>query len=257
VTEGSASQTFGFSFVIDANGDYLVDANGDQVIVNDPGNIDQIATGASLGGGFASQTIAAFTQTATGVGLGAGAASQSIADVTQAATGQRNVLGAAAQTIGDVGQLSTGDEGDSFPIPEDITSPAISGQNRIHGSLTCSTGTWGDAVVLSYTYQWRREGVDIDVVTSGANTNTYLVRLEDAGKTLACRVTAITAETTLTQLSNELRIDTFYTGSASLDVLDRFPPRPKPKPQKPKPKPKPPEPPIEELLTKFFARFGR
>lgn len=204
MAQGSASQTLGFSFVIDANGTYIVDDNGDQVIVNDPGNIDQIATGGVLAGGFATQTIAAVTQSAAGSHPGTGAASQSIGEITISATGSfGGAAGSADQTIAD---FSLDTFGGHAPIiaPEDLTTPAITvvGGLTWGGRLTCSSGGWGAAKPLSYRYQWRRAGANI----AGQTTNEHIIAHEDTGKTLACLVTAVTRFTTLDQLSNEVRI---------------------------------------------------
>lgn len=49
--------------------------------------------------------------------------------------------------------------------------------------VVITPGTWIDAA--TFTYQWRRNGVDIP----GATSKTYLITPEDAGATVDCAVT--------------------------------------------------------------------
>lgn len=211
MSEGSANQTIGASYLVDANGEILVDANGEYLYVQDPGQTLQIATGGILPGGFAAQTIDPFTQVATGAALDVGNANQLIDVFDQAAEGIAGNVGSAAQTIGDFSQVATGAPGDPIVIPEDITSPVVSGLFAPAGILSCTTGTFGDAVVLSYSFQWRVAGADVP----GETSNQCFVRGAFGGQIMACMVTATTSETTLQQLSNEVLIDEAGSGTGS------------------------------------------
>lgn len=69
--------------------------------------------------------------------------------------------------------------------PVNTVAPAITG-TRVEGfALTCSTGTWTNAPT-SYTYQWKRDGVNI----SGETASSHLLVAADVGHTLTCAVVA-------------------------------------------------------------------
>jgi hypothetical protein len=68
---------------------------------------------------------------------------------------------------------------------EKITSPVISGNGVVNETLSCSTGTWsGDPT--SFTYQWLRQGSEIQ----GATSSSHKVTEADEGYSLSCLVTA-------------------------------------------------------------------
>jgi hypothetical protein len=56
----------------------------------------------------------------------------------------------------------------------------------VYCSLVSTDGTW-DYTPTSYTYQWRRNGIDISAETN----NGYEVTTYDAGSYIDCMVTAI------------------------------------------------------------------
>lgn len=70
--------------------------------------------------------------------------------------------------------------------PVNTVAPAITGNNIVGQILSCSTGTWTNSP--SFTYQWKRNGVNI----SGATNNTYTLVQADAGNAanISCTVTA-------------------------------------------------------------------
>ncbi len=53
--------------------------------------------------------------------------------------------------------------------PTNYSVPTISGTVKVGNTLTAATGTWLGTTGISYTYQWRRDGVSI----SGATSSTY------------------------------------------------------------------------------------
>ena len=73
--------------------------------------------------------------------------------------------------------------------PVALLAPAVSGAPRVGGTLTCSRGSWDDEGVAPYdvAYQWFVDGEMVPFATS----STYTVLLGDAGRALACRVTAL------------------------------------------------------------------
>jgi streptogramin lyase len=73
------------------------------------------------------------------------------------------------------------------PAPPHSTSPpTISGSVRVWQTLSCTQGGWTSPLLLTYAYQWRRDGAAI----SGATGSTYVVEEADAGHTLSCEVIA-------------------------------------------------------------------
>lgn len=71
--------------------------------------------------------------------------------------------------------------------------PAISGTPEIGQTLSVSDGTWTGSASRTYSYQWTRDGADID----GATANTYTLVAADDGADIGCTVTADDGFTTV------------------------------------------------------------
>lgn len=72
-------------------------------------------------------------------------------------------------------------------VPVNTVAPVISGTPLYGNVLSSTTGTWtSDTGIISYLYQWTRNGVNI----SGATSSTYLITESDIGKELRCKVAA-------------------------------------------------------------------
>lgn len=67
------------------------------------------------------------------------------------------------------------------------TPPNLAGTFQVGGTLTCNPGTWSRTA--TYAYAWIRDGV----VDPAATTNTLALGPQDAGRGVACRVTATAA----------------------------------------------------------------
>lgn len=70
--------------------------------------------------------------------------------------------------------------------PVNTVAPVVSGSAIVGGTLSCTTGTWTYNQAPTYTYQWKRDGVDI----SAATASTYQLVTADNGKPMSCTVTA-------------------------------------------------------------------
>jgi hypothetical protein len=70
--------------------------------------------------------------------------------------------------------------------PSDIVAPLITGTPIVGQVITCSDGTWSGTAPITYSYQWKNNGIDI----SGEVSNAYTVKTADYGDTLTCEVTA-------------------------------------------------------------------
>jgi len=69
--------------------------------------------------------------------------------------------------------------------PANTGAPALTGTAAVGKVLSCSTGSWANNPT-SLSYRWLRNGVAI----AGQTANTYTVQGADAGKGIACEVTA-------------------------------------------------------------------
>lgn len=71
--------------------------------------------------------------------------------------------------------------------PVNLTLPLITGLNTLGATLSGSNGTWsGNPDTFTYTYQWKRNGVNIP----GATNNTYVTTVLDSEANITFEVTA-------------------------------------------------------------------
>lgn len=85
--------------------------------------------------------------------------------------------------------------------PVNTASPSISGSTTAGSVLSCTTGTWTstDAYIpTSYSYQWKKGGVDI----SNQVSSTYTTVSGDVGSAITCSVTATNQRGTTTVTSS-------------------------------------------------------
>ena len=83
-------------------------------------------------------------------------------------------------------------------LPNNTIPPILSGTFEVGEIVSCSNGTWTGTTPITYSYQWKLDGVDI----GGATSSTYTIVLADDTKTLTCLVTATNAAGSASQLSN-------------------------------------------------------
>lgn len=95
---------------------------------------------------------------------------------------------------------SGGGGGPSAPV--NIVAPVIAGTTPVGSILTSTNGTWAGNPSPTYTYQWRRNGVDI----GGATNNTYTTQAADVGTAITCRVTAMNSEGSAASTSNSVTV---------------------------------------------------
>lgn len=77
-------------------------------------------------------------------------------------------------------------QGGASPGPVNTVAPAITGTPLVGQVLTVSNGTWTGTGTISYTRQWRADGVAI----SGATSSTYTVQSGDANKVISAVIAA-------------------------------------------------------------------
>lgn len=88
--------------------------------------------------------------------------------------------------------------------PENTVAPVLSGTPEVGETLSVSNGTFIGTAPITYTYQWKRDGVDI----VGATSSTYLLDALDEGTEVSAEVTATNALGSDSALSNALEVGT-------------------------------------------------
>jgi hypothetical protein len=92
--------------------------------------------------------------------------------------------------------------------PSNTVAPVISGSSVIGSTLSSTTGTWAGDPVITYSYQWKRAGVNI----VGETNSTYVLVAADYNQAITCEVTATNAFGTASATSNSI------TGTATAPV---------------------------------------
>ena len=93
--------------------------------------------------------------------------------------------------------------------PVNTVAPVASGAVSIGGTLSCTTGTWTGIPTPTFTYQWRRDGVNIASATNSTYTPvaadlTPTADGQAVGPAITCRVTATSVAGVVTADSNTL-----------------------------------------------------
>ena len=91
--------------------------------------------------------------------------------------------------------------------PTNTVAPVISGTAQEGQTVTCSTGTWTGTPVITYAYQWKRNGSNI----ASATNSTYVLVTADVGQSIKCTVTATNGAGSVNADSNTV------TPTAALD----------------------------------------
>lgn len=94
-------------------------------------------------------------------------------------------------------------------VPSNTVPPEITGDPYVGETLTTTTGTWTGNPV--FTYQWRRNGINI----SGETANTYIITDNDLTSTLSVLVTATNAAGSSTQVSNSIVVSLVFDDIAA------------------------------------------
>ena len=87
--------------------------------------------------------------------------------------------------------------------PVNLTAPKIAGNDIVNAKLeVIDTGTWSGAQPIIFTFQWKRNGVDIP----GETNIIYTTVLADLGTIITCLVTATNIAGLSSQISNGILI---------------------------------------------------
>jgi hypothetical protein len=96
----------------------------------------------------------------------------------------------------------------SSAAPVNTAEPTISGTAQVGETLNATQGSWTTSSTATYKYQWRRCDTKGNGCANigGADTNSYLVKAADVGKTIRVRVTAKNADGSTQATSNETAV---------------------------------------------------
>lgn len=82
--------------------------------------------------------------------------------------------------------------------PANTVAPAVTGSATVGNALSSTTGTWTGSPSPSFSYQWRRDAVDI----GGATSSSYTTVAADVGHAVTCVVTATNSAGSASASSN-------------------------------------------------------
>lgn len=104
----------------------------------------------------------------------------------------------------------------SVTPPANTVAPVASGTARVGETLSVTDGTWTGTAPITYTYQWRRDGVNI----GSATNSTYVLVTADLGTAIDCNVTATNAAGAVTQDSNNITVGSDLSAVLASAVFD-------------------------------------
>ena len=99
--------------------------------------------------------------------------------------------------------------------PVNIVAPNITGSSVIGQTLTCSNGTWTGTNPITYTYQWKNNGVDI----LGETNSTYVTVFGDYGDSITCEVTGTNIAGSSSAISNSIVVTAATPVNVSAPVV--------------------------------------
>jgi hypothetical protein len=85
-------------------------------------------------------------------------------------------------------------------LPFNLALPFASGSAQVDQVLSTTDGTWQGVSTIVFSYQWRRDGIDIN----GATSSTYTLTASDYTTDIDCVVTATNSLGSLNQDSNDI-----------------------------------------------------
>jgi hypothetical protein len=89
------------------------------------------------------------------------------------------------------------------PFPPSLTTaPVVTGSTQQGSLLSCSTGVWAGTPAPTYTYQWRRDAVNIGAATA----DTYTTQAADVDTAVDCVVTATNTGGSASSDSNDINV---------------------------------------------------
>jgi hypothetical protein len=85
-------------------------------------------------------------------------------------------------------------------VPVNTVAPVISGNTTLGSTLTTTNGTWTGTATITFGYQWKRNGSNIN----GATNSTYVLAVADSAASITCQVTGTNSIGTGNATSNTI-----------------------------------------------------
>jgi hypothetical protein len=129
-------------------------------------------------------------------------------------------IAAVVTATNSIGSVSATANAVTIPgVPANSVAPGISGATSQGSTLTATTGSWTNSPT-GFTYQWRRDAVDI----SGATAPTYSIVGLDLGHSITARITATNSFGSNSATSNSIAIPSSAYGQGpavvGLEILE-------------------------------------
>ena len=105
----------------------------------------------------------------------------------------------------DLEDIATADEENQQTnqiAPVNTKAPFINGFPMVGDTISVTVGEWTGTMPIAYTYQWKRNGIDI----IGETLNNYTAVLADIGQAITCEVTATNISGSASATSNSIVI---------------------------------------------------
>ncbi len=84
--------------------------------------------------------------------------------------------------------------------PSNVSAPVITGLFSLGETLSTTDGIWSGTGPISYSYQWKRDGINI----ASATNNTYVIVDADLNTTITCTITATNSVGSASSTSNSM-----------------------------------------------------
>ena len=91
--------------------------------------------------------------------------------------------------------------------PVNTVAPVISGNTLVGSVLSCTQGTWTGDAPITYTYQWKKNTINI----SGQTNSTYTSVAGDVGATITCMVTGTNVAGNASATSNGIVVTAAFS----------------------------------------------
>ena len=85
-------------------------------------------------------------------------------------------------------------------VPVNTVAPVISGNTTLGSTLTTTNGTWTGTATITFGYQWKRNGTNIN----GETNSTYVLTVADSAASITCEVTGTNSIGTGNATSNTI-----------------------------------------------------
>jgi hypothetical protein len=89
--------------------------------------------------------------------------------------------------------------------PTNLVAPTISGTGVVGQTLTSTDGTWTGTLPITFSYQWKRNGINI----LGATSSTYTLVSADTSTNITLQVTATNSVGSTSATSNTIAVISF------------------------------------------------